>query len=220
VVHADLSQRVAIATATLPWTRRDDGIEEKLLELARTGPPGQDELRRTAIVRLPAGGRLPVAPEGGLDVLVLEGVLEHAGLRLGFGGYLRCPAEPLASATPCTLFVKQRPGRAIGHHTTDTTTVAFAPAHAPGLWRALLHSDEHGDVVLLGFDPGTTIDHHHHDRGEEFFVLAGEIRDELGSYGVHHWVRQPTDSAHAVETAAGCLFFTFAHHLPPHLPPR
>ena len=51
VVNGDLSQRVAIATADLPWTQRGE-VFEKLLE--------QMPDRRTALVHVPTGAQLPV----------------------------------------------------------------------------------------------------------------------------------------------------------------
>jgi anti-sigma factor ChrR (cupin superfamily) len=91
--------------------------------------------------------------------------------------------------------------------------VVFEPADTPGLWRAPLHGDEHGDVVLLRFDAGATIGPHVHEDGEELFILKGELRDELGTYSKGCWLRQPPASVHAVESPQGCVTLTFAHHL-------
>jgi hypothetical protein len=207
-MNADLEQRAAMATHAMPWTIRG-GIEEKLLEESSSRG-----WRRTSLVRLPPGGELVSSGAGSLDVLVLDGTVTVERARLTAGMFLHGPAgKPLTTADGCTIFVKQRPATWNTRRTIDTAGVVFEAGMSPGLSRAPLHSDLDGDVVLLRFDPGTIVEHHHHDRGEEFFVLAGGVQDEHGSYGLHDWVRQPPDSAHTVASPHGCLFFTVAHHL-------
>ena len=207
-MHADLDRRAAVATGTLPWTVCAGG-EEKLLEESDT-----HGCRRTSIVRLTAGGQLAMSAGGSLDLLVLEGEVRADRTKLGRGMFLHEPAGRMLSTTlGCTLFVKQRPASRPSRRMLDTSGVVFEPGMSPGLTRAPLHADLDGDVVLLRFAPGTTTGHHHHDRGEEFFVLDGSVQDEYGTYGLHAWVRQPADSAHSVTSLEGCVFFTFAHHL-------
>jgi len=206
-LHAELTARVAIATAEMPW-RQQGNIEEKLLELA----PG----RRTALIRMPPGGQLPAVElvGGMLAILVLGGDLREGPLVHSAGAYLHAPGHRALSTTRgCTLFVKQRPARRPTRRRVDTRAVVFESSHTAGLSEAPLHKDLDGHVVLLRFDPGTEIAHHVHRDGEEFFVLEGEARDELGSYPAHSWVRQPPGSSHAVSSPHGCTFFTLAHHL-------
>ena len=112
------------------------------------------------------------------------------------------------------MFVKQRRARAV-RTVVDTMQIAFAPTTTAGLSQALLHDDPFGHVALLRFDPGTVIAHHAHALGEEFFVLSGELRDELGTYTERCWVRQPPGSAHTIYSDAGCLTFAVADHLSP-----
>ena len=201
-MNSDLSQRAVVRTSALEWTARD-GIEERLLEAA-----GE---RRTAIVRMPAGTTLPIAKGGSLDILILDGHL----LAHGAGMYLHEPAgqRALSTARGCTLLVKQRPAQRRSRAALDIRGVVFEPGMTPGLSRAPLHADLDGNVTLLRFDRGAHIADHHHDDGEELFVLDGELTDEFGSYGVHDWLRQPHDSHHRVDTPNGCLTFSLAHHL-------
>lgn len=207
-MHADLDRRAVVTTGALPWTARD-GFAEKLLEESTVRG-----WRRTAVVKLAAGGQFLTSPSGSLDLLVLSGELRIDRTRLGRGMFLHEPAgRTLSTITGCTVFVKQRPASRLTRRMLDTAGVVFEPGMASGLTRAPLHSDLDGDVVLLRFSPGTATGHHEHERGEEFFVLEGGVQDELGSYMLHDWVRQPSDSTHSVTSPHGCLFFTFAHHL-------
>jgi hypothetical protein len=196
VLHADLSQRVAIATADMPWSSSAD----KLLEDAGA--------RLTKLVQLAAGAAVPVVGSAGcLDVLVLAGSVggHRAGTFLHDAASTRLVAD-----TDCTLFVKQRPAQHVARVAIDTRSFEFPPhavSHAP------LVDGSDGHVVVMHFPPGSAIASHAHDRGEEFFVLDGELIDELGRYPRHAWVRQPPASVHAVRSPNGCTMLTFAHHL-------
>jgi quercetin dioxygenase-like cupin family protein len=193
MTNADLSVRAAIATLDMPWHACGD-ILEKILEDA----PGP---RRTAIVHAPAGARLPLA-----------GVCLDA-LNLTTGQYLRRTTRELACETEGTWFLKERPSRDRSSLQVDLHGVHFRPHDTPGLSVATLHESVDMRVVLLRFDAGAYIGAHVHARGEEFFVLDGEVTDELGTYTAGAWVRQPPGSAHSIESRTGCLFLTFADHL-------
>lgn len=211
VLHAELAQRVAVDTAAMPWTAHD-GIEEKLLEHA----PGPRGLLRTALLRLPPAAHVPVpdVAGGSLDVFVLEGDLRDGALVHARGAYVHAPSDRgLVTDGGCTLFVKQRPAHRTARAVVDTRYIVFERSYTAGLWEAPLFSDPAGRVVLLRFDPGAKVAHHHHRDGEEFFVLAGELRDDFGRYPAHAWTRQPPDSSHAVESVQGAMMLTFAHHL-------
>jgi hypothetical protein len=188
IVHGDIAERACVATASL------SDLDEKVLEHVPT-------VRRTALVRLQPGATLPVFEHGRTEIFVLEG--ERAGWYLA----------NLPLPGPAVAIVKQRPARDRTPRAIDSATVAFEPAQTPRLWRAPLHSDEDGDVVLLRFEAGMTIGPHVHEAGEEFLVLDGELRDEHGSYPRYAWVRQPPDSVHSVASPQGCTLLTFAHHL-------
>ncbi len=210
-LHAELGQRVAVDTAAMPWTAHD-GIEEKLLEHA----PGARGPRRTALLRLPPAGCVPPpsVAGGSFDVFVLEGQLRNGALLHAPGAYVHLPCDrELATELGCTLFIKQRPALRPARSVVDTRHIVFERSSTAGLWEAPLYNDPTGRVVLLRFDPGTKIGHHHHRDGEEFFVLAGELRDDFGRYPAHAWTRQPPNSSHAVESLHGAMMLTFAHHL-------
>jgi quercetin dioxygenase-like cupin family protein len=195
-VNADLSQRACVDTARAAWTGH-----ELVLEAAAD--------RRTSLVQVAAGSTLNVAHRGILDVLVLEGDLGGCIA----GTLLHANARDLATERGCRAFVKERPGRVEQARTIDVTRAALLPTDNPGLVIARMIEEDAGDVALLQLAAGATIGPHHHERGEEFFVLRGDFRDEHGAYGPWWWVRQPAGSEHAVASASGCLLFSFAHHL-------
>jgi quercetin dioxygenase-like cupin family protein len=189
---------MVVATHDRAWSRRGD-VEEIVLEDLGS--------RRTALVRLSAGGVLEcVNASGAVDVLVIAGD--------DMGTYLHRPASArvLATRTGCTVFVKERPSAHAGHERLELAQVAFEPTY-PGVKRAVLYRDPDGLAALLDFAPGSSIGPHSHVRGEELFVLRGELVDELGHYPVGTWVRQPPASVHAVQAPNGCRMLTFAHHL-------
>jgi quercetin dioxygenase-like cupin family protein len=214
-VNEDLRVRAVAVTAAMPWTRHFGmtGYEVKLLEAAGD--------RRTALIRLPMRSPVPMPiTTGAVDILVLAGDVHDGAVMLPTGTFIHraAHAHQLVTESGCTLFVKHRPAREVrdvsSRDVLDTRFVVFEPSHSPGLWQAPLYEDDDGRVVLLQFDPGTYIETHLHDDGEEFFVLAGSVTDEHGSYELHTWVRQPPDSVHAITAGrTGCMFLTFAHHL-------
>nr|HEX4316441.1 cupin domain-containing protein [Kofleriaceae bacterium] len=212
-MHGDLTQRAAVITDALAWMARG-GSEDKLLEA--TGD------RRTWLVRLPAGGALPITgvpgAAGSLDVLVLDGALREGANVYAAGTYLHewAPAVQLVTDTGCIAFVKLRPTQLAMRAVVETPRAAFSPADANGVATARLYEDSTGRVALLRFDRGAAIPTHRHDLGEEFFVLDGELDDELGRYPARNWVRQPPGSRHAVRSAGGALALVFADHLAAH----
>ena len=63
--------------------------------------------------------------------------------------------------------------------------------------------------------PGAKIASCSHGLGEEIFVLDGLLTDESGSYGKGTYIKNPPGSAHAYESASGCVLLVKRHHLEP-----
>jgi len=196
-VNADISTRVAISTDELPWVARD-GIEERVFETR--------DAARTAIVRVPPGGSVMIPGDHALDVLVLAGALRDGGV----GTYVHDSASTrLVSDTGCTLFVKQRPVRGSNRVVVAASALSFGPFDARGVAELELHADPNVRIVMMRFAPGAAIARHQHALAEELFVLAGDLRDEHGTYAKHWWVRQPPGSTHAVRSETGCTTLVF-----------
>ena len=209
MTNGDLSKRAQVDTRTVAWTAVAPGVDEKTLEDCGL-EQGETELRRTSLVRLAPGASTVFGRKGCVDILVVEGELAtHPA-----GTYIHEPAGVARDTRGgCTAIVKVRPSRSRVRTVVDTRAVTYEPSHTLGLWSAPLHEDPDGRVVLLRFDPGTAIGPHHHEDGEEFFVLQGELVDDFGRYSASAWVRQPPGSLHRVTSERGCLLLTFAHHL-------
>jgi anti-sigma factor ChrR (cupin superfamily) len=75
-------------------------------------------------------------------------------------------------------------------------------------------------TAIVQCAPGSRIDNCTHDLGEEIVVLDGVLTDELGSYGKGTYVKASyvtnrLGSAHACESASGCMLFVKRHRLEP-----
>jgi len=62
-------------------------------------------------------------------------------------------------------------------------------------------------TFIVRYAPGTRISSQAHDGGEEIFVLGGAFSDELGTYRVGTYLRNPPGSAHSVASTEGCTLF-------------
>ena len=99
-------------TNEMPWTSTDRaGIEEKLLDDHPMYPD------RTVLERWARGATAPTAPvEGGAELFVIDGRLEHDGDEFGPGTWLRVP-----------------PGEALGLRAVDETVLYVKTGAVAGL---------------------------------------------------------------------------------------
>ena len=78
----------------------------------------------------------------------------------------------------------------------------------PGIEILPLYSEPNGSAAaILRYQPGATVPLHRHEGYEHVLVLAGEQRDELGSYPAGTLRISPPGSRHSVESPEGCLIF-------------
>jgi anti-sigma factor ChrR (cupin superfamily) len=210
--NADITKRAVERADAIAWSPVADGAAVKVLERAAGG-------RLTALVRLEPGAAFELeGAEGCRDALVLAGGVEDARGHHGAGTFLHHPVRGgwrCRSGPGALLLVKRRPSSDDTPIAIDVSAIPWEAAPTRGLWLRELHMDADARVVMLRFDRGTVIEPHRHDRGEELFVLEGELADEQDSYPAHTWVRQPAGSVHRAVSARGCVLFTVAHHLAP-----
>ncbi len=78
---------------------------------------------------------------------------------------------------------------------------------SPGVeWKKLHFERSSGrSAVLLRFAPQASYAAHRHPRGEEYFVLEGQLEDGGASYGPYTYVRLPAGSAHRPSSKSGCI---------------
>lgn len=214
-LNADLSQRVVLHSAELPWEPSPaTGVLRRLL--AREG--GEDA-RATSVVRYASGAAFPPhAHPQGEEVVVLDGEFEDEHGIYPAGTYFKNPpgsAHAPRSAAGCTLFVKLRQVEEL-----DLARVVVRPSDQR--WQAglvdgleVLALDQFGTthVALVRWAPGTFFNKHQHFGGEEIFVLQGTFQDEYGSYPAGSWIRSPHMSTHRPFSEAGCLIFVKVGHL-------
>jgi len=103
--------------------------------------------------------------------------------------------------------------RAVVH----TKTSLWVPSPEAGVERLPL--DRHGGELaratsLVRYAPGSRFAPHTHGRGEEFLVLAGEFRDEHGSYPTGTYVRNPWHSHHAPFSPTVTTLFAKLRQIP------
>jgi anti-sigma factor ChrR (cupin superfamily) len=214
-IHADLSQRVVVASQALPWVDSPmPGVQRRMLER-----DGEEVARATSIVRYAPDSHFSAHTHGGgEEFFVLEGVFSDEYGDYPAGTYVRNPVG--SKHTPfsqegCTILVKlwqMQP--------EDQMRVAIATPQAPwlpgqveGLQVMPLHAYGTEQVALVKWAPGTQFQPHSHWGGEEIFVLEGVFEDELGMYPQGTWIRNPSGSRHTPFSQEGCLIYVKTGHL-------
>lgn len=208
--NADLSRFAVVHGGAMDWQPSPtDGVARKRLYHDGSAERG----RVTSIVRFDPGARFPMHdhPEGE-EVLVLDGVFSDDSGDYGAGSFLLNPdgsRHAPWSDPGCLLFVKLRQYTDPEQVALDTDTLPWQPGRVDGVKIRWLYRNANDSVTkrLVKLDPGTEIPDHGHPGGEEIFVLAGDITDDDGQYGVHCWARYPVGKRHRVRTGNGCLLY-------------
>lgn len=214
-LNADLTQRVVVASADLPWIDSPlPGVQRRMLER-----DGEEVARATSIVRYAPGSSFsPHTHGGGEEFLVLEGIFTDEQGSYPTGTYVRNPVGSThtpSSPEGCTILVKlwQMDPKDSSRTIVDTQQTKWLPGSVDGLQVMPLHSYETENVALVKWAPGTFFPSHCHWGGEEIFVLDGVLEDELGRYPKGTWIRNPSGSIHAPFSQEGCLIYVKVGHL-------
>lgn len=216
-LNDDLSHRVVIETASLPWVASPTaGVERRMLER-----DGDEVARATSLVRYAPGSRFPAHEHGGgEEIYVVEGVFGDEHGTYPAGTYLRNPigsAHAPFSEPGCVLLVKLRQMHGPEPRlVVDANALPWEERRTPGLARRMLHFDKDtGEMVYLTrFEPGVRVDDDLHMGGEELLVLEGTLEDEFGTYPAGTWLRQPHGSRHAPFSTEGAVIWVKRGHLP------
>src|SRR6185369_11809378 len=140
-INADFSQRVVIATDTLPWIASPQaGVERRLLDRI-----GGEVARATSLVRYAGASSFPAHAHAlGEEFLVLDGIFSDEHGDYPQGTYVRNP--PNSRHTPhtapgCTILVKlrQMEPSETARVVIDTAAARWEPGDSPGLARLPLH---------------------------------------------------------------------------------
>jgi anti-sigma factor ChrR (cupin superfamily) len=217
-VNSDFTQRVVIATDTLPWIPSPQaGVERRLLDRI-----GGEVARATSLVRYAKASAFPAHQHGlGEEFLVLDGVFSDEHGDYPRGTYVRNP--PGSRHTPrtapgCTILVKLRQMRLSesARVVVDTSAAAWEPGTA-GLSRLPLHLDrDTGErVALERLAPGAHLHEVDCPGGEEIFLLSGALKDEYGNYGAGTWIRNPAGFRRSLHSPDGATYWVKRGHLRP-----
>jgi anti-sigma factor ChrR (cupin superfamily) len=92
----------------------------------------------------------------------------------------------------------------------------WIPSPELGVERRML--ERQGDEVakatsIVRYQAGSKFPTHHHELGEEIFVLDGTFSDENGDYHAGTYILNPPGSSHAPFSETGCTLFVKLRHL-------
>lgn len=163
------------------------------------------DLRWAGIITLPAFQRLPLDPVTRNDLYILQGdLIENLCLTHTSGTFLSRGINTSLSAGPqgAKLFRYEDRRATSNDHTTLTPgQLSWHKGGASGMKVAPLSHKGH-ELMLVSWIRGTQMPFHRHSRGEEIFVLTGELQDQRGRYPAGTWQRLHPTAGHApyVET--------------------
>ena len=205
-INADFSQRVVVHAAQLPWVPSPmAGVERRMLDRI-----GDEVARATSIVRYAPGSQFsPHTHGGGEEFLVLDGVFQDEHGDFPAGTYVRNP--PTSRHTPksesgCTLFVKLWQFDPVDRQevTINTTTTPYMPVpERPGVELMPLFRDEHEEVRLERWAPGTSVTLPP-PGGAELLVLDGTLEEAGERLQPQSWLRLPTSSTLRANAGSDC----------------
>ena len=220
MINMQFEQRVVIDTNDLPWQPSPvPGVWRK--------PLAREEAERghaTSVVRYDPGASFPRHGHPlGEEILVLEGVFSDERGDFGTGSYFRNP--PGSSHAPfsrlgCVLLVKlhQFLPDDLAQVCIDTPRARWLPGQG-NVKIMPLHEHAAERVTLMKWPAGEHSQSHRHLAGEEIFVLAGELKDEHGTYPRGTWLRSPHMSQHCPYVDEETVIWLKSGHLPAVAPP-
>ena len=223
-IHADLSERAAVASDALPWVASPlPGVERRMLER-----DGEEVARVTSLVRYAPNSHFSAhSHSGGEEFLVLDGTFSDDYGDFPAGTYVRNPVG--SKHTPrtddgCLILVKlwwMHPDDQEFVRIDTTRADLWQPIDRPGVEVMPLHGFKDETTALYRLAPGAALPERALPGGEEFFVLEGACRDANGSYEQSTWVRTPIGRAPALASPKGCRLYVKRGHLlhPPPPPP-
>jgi anti-sigma factor ChrR (cupin superfamily) len=174
-----------------------------------------DDARWAGVVFLPPRTRLPLETGARHDIYVLKGVLAEKTRRHRIGAFLSRAddAQLTAGSDGAALFV-YRGG--VMPASQDLTVAlddrVWFQGGVDGMHVARLYEAPHR-LTLVSWTPGTKMRSHAHPRGEEIFVLKGELRDQRGCYPAGTWQRLHPAAMHAPYAEIDTLILLRNGHL-------
>ena len=199
-------------------------IETKSIDLARPvnqageviGFTDAGDIHWAGIVDLPAHKHLPLDLSSCNDLYILQGeLIENESLIYAIGTFLRrnMGATLISGPQGARLF-KYRDSSAppSDHATVTPSQLNWCEGGAVGMKVASLINANHR-LMLVSWIQGTRMHLHDHPRGEEIFVLTGELQDQHGRYPAGTWQRLYPDTGHSPYSETHTLILLRNGHL-------
>lgn len=218
-LNGDMAHRAVMRTPEIEWQASPSGtVWRKRLHLVGDAESGQV----TSVVRYEPGAAFPIHDHpDGEEIFVLEGVFsdEHGDWPAGTHllnpeGFRHAPF----SRDGCVLFVKLRQyaGAQRVYQKIDTHAMDWQCTNSEGIETKLLYEESaFPDVTRLErWASGTTWKTDPLNGGCEIFVIAGEIYDSEGVYGVGTWIRLPNAAGIELISEQGCVLYIKRGALP------
>jgi anti-sigma factor ChrR (cupin superfamily) len=218
LLNADFSERIVLATSTLPWIASPQaGVERRPLDRI-----GGEVARATSLVRYAPRSAFPPHDHPlGEELLVLDGLFSDEHGDYACGTYLRNPPgshHAPRTAPGCTLFVKLRQMARSEQRrlVMDTTSAAWDLGDADGHTRLDLYtaSESAERVTMERLRAGASLPVTECPAGEEIFLLSGDLADEQGSYTAGTWIRNPAGYRRSLKSVSGATYWAKRGHLP------
>lgn len=214
-IHADLSKRAHVDSASLDWIASPmAGVERRMLER-----DGEEVARATSLVRYAPGSSFSAhSHDMGEEFLVLDGVFSDESGDFPKGMYVRNPpgSSHVPSSEPgAVILVKLRQMQ------TDDDAFVRVNTLDPAGWQKgregehilplFIRPDE--EVVMLQWEGGTRFLSQEFPGGAEYFVLDGAFEDDTGRYDQGTWLRLPPGSNQTIKVEHGARVWRKTGHL-------
>jgi len=185
--------------------------------VARLSSP--DDARWSAVVVLAPGEALELPAGARTDLLVLRGAAsDGADERLDLGDFLSDSAARTLHGGPegATLLAYRevrQPGAAVPPRVAIARDARpWRRGRTPGMTVASLSNAGHA-LSLVQWQPGASTRPHTHPRGEEIFVLRGELVTVDARHPEGSWMRLPPGAWHAPTVEVPTMILVRNGHL-------
>ena len=214
-VTDNIKERVVINTEALDWVQTNSqNITQKII--ARTNNGSYERI--TSLVRYVAGAIYsPHSHPYGEEVLVLEGSISDEKGDFLTGSYIRNPPNSFHqpySRYGCIIFTKLNQMSASEERTIyqGTQDRRWMPSVLKGIDTINLYSDISETVELVRYQAGLSIPHSHYQKGEEIFILEGQLQHKENLYLKGSWIRTYINSEGSFFSKTGCVFYRKTYH--------
>lgn len=214
MINMDFTKQVVIDTSAQPWQASPlAGVWRK--PLAREN---SESGHATSIVKYDPGASFTAHNHPlGEEIFVLSGTFSDETGDYPAGSYFRNPkgfVHAPFSISGCQLLVKLHQMSALEKHRIciDTNQQPWLKGHG-NLKVKPLHHFGTESVALVFWPAGESFILHQHYRGEEIYVISGELIDEFGHYRAGTWLRSPHLSQHQPYVKQDTLIWVKTGHL-------